>query len=125
MQQYSDLLERARSAVTVEEECDVIAAAVNDAMPVWTDEQRKSNAAMLSIINEVACGVLPSAVLLGVVAAMLPEGWNFSAAQEEGGDGMDAWGSASEDLTNPGRCCRGTSPALGLLIAIREASHAG
>lgn len=121
----ADLLERARSAVTVEEECDVITAAVQDAMPVWTDEQRKSNAAMLSIINEVACGVLTSSVLLGVVSALVPEGWNFSAAREEGDDDMDAWGSAYEDLTNPGRCCRGETPALGLLIAILEASHAG
>lgn len=96
----ADLLARARSAVTVEEECDVI----DEALPeMWRGSLVRLDD-LVTAVDHVRLGFLPRAVLLGVVAALVPEGWT-------------AWEDAEFG--------RAPTPALALLIAILEASNAG
>lgn len=114
----ADLTARARSAVTVDDECSVLRAAVchfvGDAMQALP---------LIDIIVAVRSGRAPRAVLLGVVAALVPEGMTSATI----------WGDAEKASSKVGPnevdaasvpWSRAGSPALALLIAIREASNA-
>lgn len=122
----ADLTEGARSAVTVEEECAVLRAAVCE-----TIQDAAQRLPLIDIIIAVRSGRAPRPVLLGVVAALVPEGWSFIGARDH--DTLNAYGNAFHPSINEGRdpadmvcsgdCHRGHTPALALLIAIREASN--
>ncbi|KAA0572258.1 hypothetical protein FZ983_32320 [Azospirillum sp. B21] len=111
-----NLLERARSAVTVEEECD----AVRDFVCQRVDDAARAMP-LIDIIVAVRAGRLPRAVLLGVVAALVPEGmaWGVNGpfTHADGATHWEAYCRALDWLSGP-------TPALALLIAIREASNA-
>lgn len=123
----ADLLTRARSAVTLEEECDVIRSALARAYEPGSNVLT----AMANAVLRVSIGELPRPVLLGVVAALVPEGWGFIGARDH--DTLNAYGNAFHPSINDGRdpadmacsgdCHRGPTPALALLIAILEANH--
>lgn len=120
----ADLLERARSAVTVEEECDVIRAALAMAYEHGSD----ALTAIVNVVLRVSIGELPRPVLLGVVAALVPEG--PVGLGLHGYAGLSRWSAeivsrrllpeTFEDDVAEGR---GPTPALALLIAILEAEN--
>ncbi|MFP5514081.1 MAG: hypothetical protein ACLGJC_13450 [Alphaproteobacteria bacterium] len=109
-----DLLERARSAVTVGEECDVIADVIDEMRTGHPDLN-----ALHGAVERVRVGDCPRPVLLGVVAALVPEGWRYKA---------DSDGAAIVRTPSNVYACpvpfAPASAALRLLVAIREASHA-
>lgn len=76
----ADLLERARSAVTVGEECDVIRSALARAYEPGSNVLT----AMANAVLRVSIGELPRPVLLGVVAALVPEGARYVLNSERG-----------------------------------------
>lgn len=127
-----NLLERARSAVTVEEECD----AVRDFVCQRVDDAARAMP-LIDIIVAVRAGRLPRAVLLGVVAALVPRrddiatvnlqiwpdfnGSGLDQTDAELCDWIDTGPSVDEPIRGHGSAA---SPAIALLIAIREASNA-
>ena len=113
-----DLLERARSAVTQDEECAAIRAAVCHFIPDAT--QRLP---LIDIIVAVRAGRAPRPVLLGVVAALAKGLWTVS---DEDGDAHARYMAAGPDGSFANREyseADGNSPALALLTAILEAAH--
>ncbi|PWC96905.1 hypothetical protein [Azospirillum sp. TSO5] len=122
----ADLITRARSAETRDEECAVIRDAIYQFI---TDGD--TALALLGIIVAVLSGRAPRAVLLGVVAALVPEGWGFVGARDH--DTLAAYGNAFHPSINEGRdpadmvcsgdCHRGSTAALALLIAVLEAAN--
>lgn len=128
----ADLLTRARSAVTVEDECDVI----DDAMPtLWTGTPFKLDD-LHTVIDTVRIGYLPRAVLLGVVAALVPRrddiatinlriwpnaiGPGNGETEAELCGWVDTGPSVDEPVIGDGSAA---TPALALLIAIMEAGN--
>lgn len=113
-----DLLTRARSAVTVEEECAVIAEAVfklGDKLPEFNR--------LVEFVVYVARGELPRSVLLGVVAALVPEGMTAATIWGDAEKASSKVGPNEADAASV-PWSRAGSPALALLIAILEASNA-
>lgn len=105
----ADPLERARSAVTQDEECAVLRAAVCHFIA-----DAGQRLPLIDIIVAVRSGRAPRPVLLGVVAALVPEGAGFMV------DGPnDPMWRAEYDTEES----YGPTPALALLIAILEATH--
>lgn len=120
-----DLLERARSAVTVEEEAEAIMRAVHAMVPeTKTDDYRHQ---LMNTARLVWAGFLPRPVLLGVVAALKPAhlrlicGENVQSSTEG-----RAWAEVMvPELFQP-PISEGVAEtmALAALIAILEASNA-
>lgn len=108
-----DLLERARSASSLEEEALVIfEAAQHSALPV---EQRRE----LCRIIMMAGKEVPRAVLLGVVAALKPANYGMDIRGPYIGLDRDKWEAEIGAFDGSA-----VTPALALLIAILEASNA-
>ncbi len=112
----ADLLERARSASSLEEECDVI----DDGLQVLSRGKLNEIHALYDLIDNVRVGRLPRPVLLGVVAALVPEGmgWGVNGPflHADGGTHWEASCGPLDEIAGP-------IPALALLIAILEATH--
>lgn len=79
----ADLLTRARSAVTVEEECKVIWDACA-ALAKHGPRYGEGRPALQRIVAAVNNEDMPRAVLLGVVAALVPEGARYVLNSERG-----------------------------------------
>lgn len=100
----ADLLERARSAVTPEQECNVIDDVLSS---LWRGPVQQAQN-LHAVVGAVRAKCLPRTALIGVVAALIP-----ALLMRPVGPFMSAvvWGE-------------GSTPALALLIAILEATHA-
>jgi hypothetical protein len=115
----TDLLTRARNAVTRDEECAVIRAAVCHFI---TDAAQRLP--LTDIIVDVRSGRAPAAVLPGVVAALARGLWTVSS---EDGDAHARYMPAGHDGSFVGgeyREADAFTAALALLIAIMEAGNA-
>lgn len=116
---FDDLIARARAAGTVKEECAVIRDVI-----LASGLSRDDDNDLCDIVLDVARGAYPRAVLLGVVAALVPDGLSFFASCSFSADHNCAIAKAgakdaqSRDLP----WIRHESAALALLIAIMEAS---
>lgn len=112
------LLKLARSAATEKEEAEVIMRAVAALMPETPDNDYRNQ--LMETARLVWAGFLPRPVLLGVVAALVPEGMgcgvNGPFTHADGATHWEAYCRALDWLS-------GHTPALALLIAIREASN--
>jgi hypothetical protein len=121
----TDLLTRARSAVTVEEECDVIDDyAAGQAIKGLAPEN------LLSLTEDVRYGLYPRSVLFGVVAALVPEGarWVKTATGTGPAEGrrLGVYMPARHDKELHSEVVwseGGGTDALALLIAIMEAGN--
>ncbi|PWC57834.1 hypothetical protein TSH7_25150 [Azospirillum sp. TSH7] len=120
----ADLLERARSASSLEE-CDVI----DDGLQVLSRGKLNEIYALYDLIDNVRVGRLPRPVLLGVVAALVPEGWRWvktstgTGPDESRRIGVYMPARHDKEMHSEVLWADGATDALALLIAILEATH--
>lgn len=122
--QTKALIRRAQEAVTVEEECSVVWDAIRQ-----LGEGHNDRSGLATIVGHVRSRFVPRDVLLGVVAALVPEEFsmlvnrNYEQTLASAGVFHPKMNDGKElgDWVCSGDCYYGPTPALALLIAILEA----
>lgn len=120
MSDLQSLLSRARSAETVEEECNAIWAAVLERM-----SDAEARRPLYALVVAVRSGRAPRATLLGVVAALVPEGMTLAVIGNDGEKASAKCGPSDADATDVPwfRASTSALAALGALLTALEEAH--
>lgn len=121
----TDLRTLLRTAETVEQRCEAITAAIGHVLPDGPRDSPAYNArvTLYLLVERVRCGDLPPAILLGVVAALVPEDITSYSVETFAND--TAEGALWLDEIEPCAKSEARNPEAALALAILDAMEGG